>query len=80
MKAVELLIEMLNCIGRTGSLEDGTAMLDILDCRNPSSELMQLLDRRLEDSGTPLSHLEVIYLSKTTIFDPPLTTDIDPPG
>lgn len=62
IKAVELLIEMLNCISTTGSLEDGTAMLDILDCRDSSSELMQLVNRRLEDSGIPLSHLNIIYL------------------
>ena len=61
-KAVEVLIEMLDCIGRTGSVEDGTAMLDILDCRDPSSELMPLFYRRLEDSGMPLSQLDAIYL------------------
>ena len=64
-KAVALLIEMLNYIGKTGSLEDGTAMLDILDCRDPSSVLIQLVDKKLEDSGTPLSHLKVIYLEPT---------------
>lgn len=61
-KAVELLIEMLDYISKTGSLQDGTAMLDILDCRDPSSVLIQLFDKKLEDSGTPLSYLKVVYL------------------
>lgn len=60
-KAVKLMIEMLNYISETGSLEDGTAMLDILDCRDTSSILIQLLDKELEDSGTPLPDFKAVY-------------------
>ena len=60
-KAAALLVEMLNHIREAGHLEDGTAVLDILDCRTPQSDLVQLLDRTLEESGTPLSDIPVVY-------------------
>ena len=61
-RAVELLIDMLNVIAKTGSIENGTAMLDLLDSRDSSSALIQLLDKTLEDSGTPLKSLDAVYV------------------
>jgi len=61
-KAISLLIEMVKYIAETGSLDHGTAMLDILDSKDPSSSILtKLLDEGLADSGTPLPDLKVVY-------------------
>ena len=66
-KAVELMIEMLSYISKTGSLRDGVALLDILDCKDPTSILIQLFDKKLEESGSSLSQIKVIYLESSNV-------------
>ncbi|MFC1971399.1 sacsin N-terminal ATP-binding-like domain-containing protein [Chloroflexota bacterium] len=73
-EAVVLLIDMLNYIRQPRSLENGTIMLDILDCRDPSSMMIQLLDQKLRDLGTPLSDLKVVYLEPPESVNQPEDT------
>jgi hypothetical protein len=61
-RATELIVEMLDTIRSSDPTKVATAVVDVLDSRDQSAELVQLLDQRLEDRATPLRELPAIAL------------------